>query len=162
MYGVIGEDTSDTETLRVLIRRITQDPKLIVKTKGYGGCGEMLTKGTKQIRSFQELGLTRFVVCYDADGDDPAERLEELMTRVIRPARCIASCCAVIPVQELEAWILADIEAVTNIFRYWIPRPISSPEQIQNPKEHLTRLSRAQNKKPIYDYVTHNEQVAKY
>jgi hypothetical protein len=162
VYAIIGEDTSDTETLAVLIRRLAADPKLPVRPKGYNGCAEMLIKGAKQLRAMADAGCTRFVVCYDADRADPAERREMVLDRIVRPSG-VEPCCVVIPVQEIEAWILADIEAVTHVFPSWTPRRFAeAPETIDSPKEVLTALSRASNKKPIYSHATHNPRVAEH
>ena len=69
MIGLIGEDDSEVETLKVLVRRLRKNPKLSVKTKGYGGCGDLLTKGAKMLVSMSNSGCTKFVVCYDSDGN---------------------------------------------------------------------------------------------
>ena len=163
MYGILGEDESDVQTLKVLIRRLRDDPKLPLKLKGYDGCGEMLRKGERQLHLFAGLGCDRFVICYDADGHDPNDRREEVMRKIVRPSGFARQCCVLVPVQELEAWILADIEAVSNVLTSWRPDPIKqNPEAIKDPKEYLERLSRGTNKKPIYSHATHNPRVAQY
>ena len=161
MYGVIGEDKSDTESLKTLIRRITGNNSLVVKTKGYSGCGQMLRKGARQLLLFSDMGLTRFIVCYDADGPEPSERYDEALAKIVKPSK-LEDCCITIPVQELEAWILADLAAVTNIFTSWKPQSHSNPESVKDPKEHIERLSRSANGKPRYSHATHNPRVAKY
>ncbi len=65
-----------------------------------------------------------------------------------------------IPVQELEAWILADIESVANVIPSWRLKPIDNPERIPSPKERLEKLSCGENKKQRYYHATHNEMVA--
>ena len=67
-----------------------------------------------------------------------------------------------IPVQELEAWILADIECVTNVIPSWKPNLVSNPEGISSPKEYITRLSRDSRRKPLYMHAVHNEKMAAY
>lgn len=162
MYAVLGEDASDGEMLKVLIRRLLGDETVRVKPKGFDGCGELLRKGAKQLQLFQRLGFQRFIICYDADGPEPSHRREQIIQRVVRPSG-IGSHCVVVPVQEIEAWILADIEAVTQVFPSWRPRRVEEPpESIQNPKERLEWLSRASNKKPVYSHATHNPIVAKH
>jgi hypothetical protein len=175
LYAILGEDESDVETLNVLVRRLALNTGLSVKRKGYDSCGELLRKGAAQLRSYLALGCTRFVVCYDSDGEDPQARYAEVLDKILKPAAIrpyvsgmplqgIASCCCVlIPIQEIEAWILADIEAVTNVFTSWKPSPIKqNPETIPSPKEYLERLSRQTNKKPIYHHATHNQVVARH
>ena len=63
MYGILGEDKSDVATLKVLVRRLAHDDSVSIKTKGYGGCGEMLRKGGKQLKLFVRLGCNRLILC---------------------------------------------------------------------------------------------------
>ena len=162
MYGVIGEDNSDAESLKTLIRRIASDERLVVKTIGYGGCGQMLKKGARQLGLFADLGMSRFVVCYDADGPEPSSRYQEALTKIVKPSG-LSDCCITIPVQELESWILADLGAVSNIFKSWNPdSSYTNPEGISKPKELIEKLSRSANGKPRYSHATHNPRVVKY
>ncbi len=164
VFGVIAEDPTDIEILQVLIRRLSNNSSLRIKGKGYGGCGEMLQKGAKQLQLFADFGCKRFVVCYDADGPNAKSRQQEAMEKIISPSKLPApDCLALVPVQEIEAWILADLDqAVPHVIPSWKPAPISGPESISSPKEHLTQLSRGSNKKPRYAYTIHNPQVARY
>jgi hypothetical protein len=164
VYGVIAEDPSDIETLRVLIRRLSNNSGLPLKGKGYSGCGEMLNKGASQLKLFARLGCKRFIICYDADGPDAMARRQAVVEKIIIPSGLPqTSCLALVPVQEIEAWILADIhQAVPHVIPSWKPDEVSNPEGIASPKEHLEHLSRGSNKKPRYVYTIHNSQVARY
>lgn len=162
MYGVIGEDQSDVETLKVLIRRLAINPKVSVFAKGYGGCGEMLRKGAAQLKLFSKKGAVRFIVCYDADRENPETRLKEARQKIWDKAIAngiSGECCIVVPVQELEAWILADLSAVSNVIKSWSPKDIASPELVNDPKEYLERLSR-EHQKPKYIHAVHNQKIA--
>lgn len=163
MYAVIAEDKSDVETLTTLIRRIAESNSVSVSGKGYSGCSEMLRKGARQLKQFHAVGRARrYVVCYDSDRDDPAKRYRDLMDKVIRPSGIHAPICALIPVQEIEAWILADVKAVTKVITGWVPdRDILHPETINDPKEYLERMSR-NDQRPRYSHATHNSKIAKY
>ena len=162
MYGILGEDSSDVATLKVLVRRLAGDESLTIKVQGYSGCAQMLRKGARQLRLFQNLGCTRFIICHDADGPDPKPNRERVRNRIISPSGISNNYCIVVPVQELEAWILADIECATNIFSSWKPNAIQNPESISSPKEHLEKLSRTSRQRPIYRHAVHNEQMAKH
>jgi hypothetical protein len=163
LYGIIGEDDSDAATLKVLVHRLADNWSLTVRAKGYDGGAQMLRKGAGQLRLFAGLGFMRFVVSYDSDGHDPEARRKEVMEKVVIPAGLQNNCCVLIPIQEIEAWILADIQAVNKVFSSWKPDPIpNSPESIESPKEFLERLSRNTKKKPIYHHATHNQIVAKH
>jgi hypothetical protein len=162
LYGILGDDESDVETLKVLVRRLARNEALPVKTKGYGGCAKMLHKGAKQLALFKSLECTRFIVCYDADGPDPKPKHDLVRARIVAPSGIDKGVCIVIPVQEIEAWLLADIECATKIFTSWKPTPITNPEQIPSPKEYLEKLSRDSRQRPRYSHAAHNEKMAKY
>jgi hypothetical protein len=122
----------------------------------------MLHKGANQLRLFQALKCSRFIVCHDADGPDPNPKHELVRQKVVKPSGIDQGCCIIVPVQELEAWILADIECATNIFPSWRPSPIENPERIARPKEHLEKLSRDSRQRPRYSHATHNARMARY
>ena len=161
MYGVIGEDKSDVATLKVLIRRLANDESVTVKGMGYSGCAQMLRKGAKQLELFLNHGCDRFVVCYDADQKKPRDRYNEVVEKVLKRSRLTGLMCILIPVQELEAWILADVGAGANIFKKWNAKEINSPERIANPKERLEKISK-KGTRPRYSHATHNEKLAKH
>ena|ERR1700722_12407206 len=163
MYGILGEAESDTETLKVIIRRLVNNESLPVRQKGFDGFGDLLKKGASHLRLFAGLDVSRFVVCYDADREDPAKRRVEIVTQVVGPSGISGhNCVVVIPVQAIEAWILADIQAVSRVFD-WAPRPFDgNPEAIDDPKTHIERLSRMSNKRPRYAHVLHNKAIARY
>ena len=121
MYAVLGEDKSDTDMLKELIFSLAHDRSLTIKTKGYSSCGELLKKGARQISMFKGLGCTRFVVCYDSDRDCPDARKTAIIKKIIEPSMTVGIFCALVPIQEIEAWILADLSAVTNIIKGWVP-----------------------------------------
>jgi len=163
LYAIIGEDPSDVSTLKVLIKRIANDESLSIKAKGYAGCAEMLRKGAKQIAIFaNDYDCQRFVVCYDCDNGDPNERHKEVTIKIVEKCAAKGIYCILIPIQELEAWILADIAAVSHVFKGWNPDEITNPEAIKDPKEHLEKLSRTSNRRPRFSHATHNEVVARH
>ena len=82
--------------------------------------------------------------------------------RIVKHSEVGDACCILIPVQELEAWILADIECAVNIFPSWRPAPIQNPEKIESPKEHLEKLSRDSKQRPRYSHAVHNEKMARH
>lgn len=160
-YAVLGEDHSDAETLRVLIRRLAGNERLTVRTKGYDGCGQLLRKGARDLDEFLNQGYDRFVVAYDADRDEPALRLATARAQVVDRSRAASSaCCIVVPVEEIEAWLLADVTAVSKRWPGWRPEPIASPERVRSPKEHLEKLSRGSQKRPRYSHAVDNPILA--
>ena len=140
---MLGEDDSDIQTLRVLIRRLANDETLPIRGKGFDGCGKLLKDGWKFLKTLPELGCTRFIIAHDADQRDTNKVKRELIDKIIKPSGVKTSICLLlVPVQEIEAWLLADIEAVSNIFKQWQPKPELNPESIVHAKEHLEKLGR--------------------
>ncbi len=162
-YAVLGEDSSDAQTLQVLIRRIACNEGLTVKPKGYDGCGELLRKGARDLNDLLDQGYDRFVVAYDADRCDPVARRAEARMRIVDRSRVASSaCCVVIPVEELESWLLADVGAVSKKWPGWRPEPIASPERVRDPKEHLEKLSRDSQRRPRYSHAVDNPWLARH
>ena len=162
MYGILGEDKSDYETLKILVQRLVNKEKVRFQGKGYTGSGELLKKGGKDLKLLFDSGCTQFIIAHDADQKDSKEVEQELRNEIIKPSGVKAPICLVVPVQEIEAWLLADVEAVTNIFKGWKPKPESNPESQSCPKEYLEKLSRDASLKPRYRHATHNPQLAKH
>jgi hypothetical protein len=161
MYAVLGEDASDTESLKHIIRKLANNASLSIKTKDFDGCGDLLNRGHRILKLFSDNGCERFVICYDCNGHDPTERRQEAERRVIRASGIQTDHVIVVPVQELEAWIIADNAAVQAVVRSWQVTDITSPERIRDPKEYLKKMSRGPNMKPRYDPANHNPDIAK-
>lgn len=161
MFAILGEDSSDTESLKHIIRTLSNNNSLQVKTKGFDGCGDLLNRGHRIMRLFSQQGCKKFVICYDADGPDPSIRHREATTRIVSASKVNAPHVILIPVQELEAWILADNAAMSAVVRSWEEKEVQSPESIPSPKEYLQKMSRGENKKPRYDPANHNPTIVK-
>ncbi len=83
-----------------------------------------------------------FLIHRDADAQDPQPRFDEI-TKAAEKCRCQRPCVAIVPVQETEAWLLLDenaIRSVANRPRGRTPLDLPSPETVEgqaNPKEIL-------------------------
>ncbi len=162
MYAILGEDESDAETVKEIVRQVIGQ-NIKIYTRGFGGCGELLKKGSGQIHFFRTAkSCEKFIICHDSDSDDPSVNHAKVTERIVKPTGLSDSCCIVIPVYMIEAWILANVESVTNVFRSWKPKPVSNPEKFPDPKGELERLSRTDRGSPRYSHKTHNQQVAKH
>ncbi|WP_436629224.1 DUF4276 family protein [Herbaspirillum rubrisubalbicans] len=163
MYGIIGEDSSDVEMLVEIVKRLSGDERLSVKRQGFSGSGELFKKGKLTLQTFSRLRCSRFIVVYDSDGDSPDVRKRRIVEEIVNRSGVEGEFCALIPTQEIEAWILADIECVSRHFPGWRPtREFRNPENISNPKELLRSLSREGAAKPRYSNATHNPVLARY
>lgn len=163
-FGILGEDESDFQTLREVIWCLRADRSLTIRGGGLGGKGGLLNDGARALRLLLGRGFDRFVICQDADSDDPAAIAairRAIDERILRPAGAPPRSCIVVPVQAIEAWILADLESLRAKFSSWRPAEVKSPEKIAHPKEELVRLSRQGKANPRYIPPTHNPQVVR-
>ena len=77
MYGIVGEDQSDADMLKVIVRRLARLPDCVpIPAMGCNG-SKLLTDGPGIVRLLVGLGCDRLIICYDADSPDPLRgRLE--------------------------------------------------------------------------------------
>ncbi len=78
MFAILGEAQSDADTLKVMVRNLAKDGSISIKAKGYDCCAELLRKAARDLKEFARQGYSRFIICYDADGPDPSNRLAKL------------------------------------------------------------------------------------
>lgn len=162
MFAILAEDDSDAEALSHIVKRHFNKDGLSVKRKGYDGCGGLCAKGARDIRTWRAQGIQRFVVCHDADDHPPQKIREKVLESVVRPAKAEDVCCIIVPVQEIEAWLIADESAITAVIPSFRFKGHNQPESIQSPKEWLIDQSEAVNGKPLYSPKTFNAAVAKH
>lgn len=160
MFAILAEDESDADALAQLVKRYFNNNQLSVKKKGYDGCGGLCRKGARDIKSWMAQGISRFVICHDADFNSSATIREKVLKSVVRPAAAQQNCCVAIPIQEIEAWLIADETAITKVIPTFRFKGHPNPERIPSPKEWLIDQSEAENGKPLYAPKTFNAAVA--
>ncbi len=160
MYAVLAEDTSDAEVVACIMKRYFANSGVRIRKKGYDGCSGLRRKGARDIRTWIDQGIERFVVCHDADRNAPSEVFELVCQKVVLPAGATGKCCVAVPVQEIESWLIADEAAIHKVIPSFAFRGHTSPETIQDPKEWLVKQSQASNGKPLYSPKTFNAAVA--
>ncbi len=161
-FAVLGEDKSDAETLVQIVKRLLGDERASVFSKGFSGCGELCRKGASHIRQFAGRMATHFIICHDADGPDPRPAYEKVSQRVVRPSGQLHVSCIVVPVQEIEAWMMADEAAIAAVIPSLVLADATNPEQTANPKEWLIRQSRQGRSRPLYVPAVHNPNIARH
>lgn len=161
MYAILGETKSDAECMKILLKRILSTPNLSVKIKGFQGCGDLLKKGSRQIHLFQGLGCTRFVIAVDADASTGRDRKIQAQ-KVVSDANCASNSIIVVPVEEIESWILSDPHAVAQVIRQLSIPSVVHPENIENPKEWLVSQSRSKKSRPLYVPATNNAPICNH
>lgn len=161
MLAILAEDLSDVETLKEISRRIV--PKTMkIQGFGFGGCGGLRRKGASHLLRYQDLGARAYIVCHDADTNKPESVSKAVLNDVVIPSGIAQGLCIVVPVQEIEAWILADTAAIRRAVTRLDIKPHASPQTIDHPKDYLVNLSKQGRGRSIYRPADHNKEVAKY
>ena len=158
MIAILAEDVSDANSLKAIIR--ARLGNISTKTKGYSGGGNLLNSAARDVKYFAGERASQIVICKDADERSYSEVETEIQERVVAPSGYSSLCCVVVPVQELESWLIADELAVREVIESFEFDGHASPETIQSPKEWLIKKSRQGRTQPLYSPKTFNEKVA--
>jgi uncharacterized protein DUF4276 len=133
--GVVVEGVYDEAVLRILIGKCRNDARAIIRE-----CrGPIFGKFRGILDDFQSrFKIDKALIVSDANGEQPST----LLTRIRRGLTGRRYGFPVEPlviVQELEAWLLADEEALQNVVgtKRMLVR---SPEDLKDPKRQLLRL----------------------
>ena len=161
LLGLIAEDQSDVDVVRELTQKLARSNFRIKRFLGHG-CGRIHAKSRAWAEHLQRQGCSLLILISDLDGQR-LTKLSATLHAAINPCP-IQQHVIVIPVREIEAWLLADHEAITRALN--LRRPMKkqpNPEAIQNPKERLRDLIRERSNGRIsYLNTVHNEKIAKH
>lgn len=136
--GVIAEDKSDVRVIETLMRKMAKRPFTVAHFVG-NGCGKIVGKCNAWAANLRERGCNYLVLIHDLD----SAQLSVLKGRIEAALGnwLTASTVIVIPVREIEAWLLADHVAITTAMNLKNPlNKVDNPEAIQRPKERLGEL----------------------
>lgn len=159
--GVIAEDNSDVEVIRKLVSRLSNKRIKIKKFTGQG-CGKIIGKCRRWTESLRDMGCTRMILMHDLDLKN-LKNLRAAIEEALKPSPILKSI-VVIPVKEIEAWLLADHDAITKLFSLKTPiSKIANPESESRAKEKLASLVyRHSARKTTYLNSVHNERLAEF
>jgi hypothetical protein len=140
--GIIAEDRTDCETVKVLIRRMLQaanrrPPSIKDFAPNSGGCAAMRRKAPKWARELRRAGCGAVVLIHDLDRNPHNGELnhrEQLTSELRSLVGHDDYVC--IPVEELEAWFWSD-QAVLDAVTKGRARALPHPERLARPKEVL-------------------------
>jgi len=115
-----------------------RSPYSIRSFKG-DGCGKIIGKCHSWSQNLYEQGCQYLLIVHDLDTNNLIELRAKISSALgVTP---IDRHLIVIPVREIEAWLLADHDAINTAIKLRTPLTwIANPESIQNPKERLARL----------------------
>ena len=137
--AIITEDESDYWPIRILIQRIANSESITFKGKFGNGSGKLVGKCHAWSRELHIKGCDLLIIVHDLDTDNYSE-LNKLLNDKLKDSP-IKNRYICIPVKELEAWFLADIEAIKKAFNIRHFSKIKGlPENINKPKETLINM----------------------
>jgi hypothetical protein len=160
--GIIAEDDSDVESAKIMIRRIAGNERLGFKRSIGKGCGKIRRKCHDWAKNLNDKGCSRLVLLHDLDRKNIGELYKAIYSS-LQPCP-INKFLICIPVEEMEAWFLADPEAISKALNLRKTVKVKGmPEKIMSPKEHIDVLvKRASNNEKEYLNTEHNAKISKY
>ena len=137
--GVVVEGACDVAALPILIKKCRNDVSVIPRE-----CrGPVFSKFPFILDELERLRtIDKALVICDADGEQPSALLTK-MRRGLAKHRYRFPVEPLVIVQELEAWLLADEEALQNVVG--IRKLVRRPEDFRDPKRELVRLLSQRN-----------------
>lgn len=157
--GIIAEDDSDVDVIRSIIRKIARRSFGIDKFVGHG-CGKVRSKCRAWSQNLHQRGCTLLIVVHDLDTANLRTLRQSLAVELTQSP--IKRNIIVIPVREIEAWLLADQDAIRKALNLSMPiGKVSNPEAIARPKERLGELIYIRSgHKTRYVNSIHNVKIA--
>lgn len=158
--GIIAEDQSDFICIKTLIHRITGNYKLKTSKFLGSGCGKIKRKCNSWAINLKSKGCSFLFVVNDLDSND-LEKLQSELSQSLYPCP-IKKHLIVIPIQELEAWLLTDPVGIQKSLKLKkCPKVKINTEMINSPKEHLRDvIYKASNHEKAYINTKHNELIS--
>lgn len=161
MFGVIAEDDSDCEAIKVLINRLAPADSVVrpsVKCRRGDGGGGVKQRGARFLSLLADQGCSAFIIVHDRDSHEESTLRETLAKRVVGERD---DCIICIPCEELEAWFWSDQRVLDAIAtKPGLAKAAPNPHLVKDPKGALTRLSMDGRRRPRYA-VTDNAQLMK-
>ena len=156
--GVIAEEKNDVEVIYELTCKVIRENQFLISKFLGHGCGKVRGKSQAWAQNLLAGGCLHLVMVHDLDTRDE-QALRTLLENKIDDSD-FEQKVILIPVEEIEAWLLSDSEALKTVFNMRkLPKVPRWPEKIKNPKEFLGEVVR-KNSKSQYLNTIHNKHIA--
>lgn len=158
--GIIAEDKSDVSVLRELTLTLLRPRKIGFKHFVGHGSGKLRRKCSAWAVNLVQAGCRWIVVIHDLDRNVEAKLRKELEAAIADVT--VRSSIVLIPVQELEAWLMYDSNALRLAFNATsCPRLVRDPQLLTDAKKALRDVIWRTFKKKYVNTI-HNEKIAKH
>lgn len=156
--GVIAEDKSDVEVVTEILAKYMARNAFSVKPFVGHGCGKMRQKCDSWSRLLFNSGCEHVFLLHDLDRNNEAELRRSLEEKL--PPKSFPNSLIVIPIEELEAWLLSDTAAIQHVFSLpKTPKQIANCESVVSPKEHLAQMVWSSGRKRYVNTI-HNKKIS--
>ena len=158
VIGILAEDNSDVDVIVEILSKYTNRQNFSVKKFVGNGCGKLRNKCESWALNLFSAGCDHVLMFHDRDRHNINSLRKELHSRLC-PIK-FPNSIIIIPVEELEAWLLSDENAIEKVFK--LPKKlnkISNCEQIPSPKEFLKNLVWTIGRKRYLNTV-HNKKIS--
>jgi hypothetical protein len=157
--GIIAEDNSDVEVISEILKKMRQNDEISIKKFVGHGCGRIVGKCCQWANQLFLYGCKYLLVIHDLDERD----INELRTDINHAinSSSIRRKIVVIPIREIEAWLLCDGEAIRKSMG--IRNKISdtaNPQLIIDPKRKLGEIIYLKSEKRKRYIVNDNVRIA--
>jgi hypothetical protein len=155
--GLIVEDNSDFNSLKIIIIRVLEKNNLTFKKAIGNGCGKMKRKAVSYANLLSRKGCDLIILVHDLDRNNLLTLQKELNNILATSIAKNKFVC--IPIEELEGWFLADPEGIKDAFKLSrVPKIKGKPQDLDSPKERLEDyIYQCSNKSKIYLNTKHND-----
>ncbi len=158
--GIIAENNSDVEVIKEILKKYFNENTYAVKKYIGKGCGKLKQKCTAWAINLRRSGCNHIIVFHDLDENDEHSLRCSLEEKINITEN--NNSLVVIPIKEMEAWLLTDINAIKSAFNLQkVNKPIRNCETIDSPKEFLRDIVWKTGKKRYLNTV-HNVKIASF
>lgn len=156
--GIIAEEKSDVDVIYELTCKLTDESDFSFKKFIGHGCGKLRRKCTVWAENLLLRGCNHLIVIHDLDKNNESKLRRELNNNVKDIG--FKGYIILIPIKEIEAWLLTDSDALKNVFNMNNkPKLPGKPEWEDKPKERLREIVWKTCKKHYINTI-HNKKIA--